>query len=124
MTDKAEPALRKEDADSLVTEALGDKTIYKYHIGRASPLKNAAQIYVELGLIELAQDTNFDVNIFSYSLGNMVSGHGYDKKWGRFGHMGQVQIKKATNYSFQIRAGSTTKWWLMLRSGHQKPTTH
>lgn len=84
MADKAEPIPVKEDADTLVLEALSDQKVHQYHVGRKDPLRKATEIYAGLELHDLARQTNFDVNIFSYALGNTLRSHGYDKKMEAF----------------------------------------
>lgn len=88
------------EANSLMARALNDTTELEYHVSRKELTQQARDIYHRFGEAQLAQEANFDSNIFGYSLTSPFRNETQNKKWGRFGPTGSGTDKDGKEHHF------------------------
>lgn len=88
------------EANSLMARAFNDTTELEYHISRKELTQQARDIYQRFGEAQLAQEANFDSNIFGYSLTSPFRNETQNKKWGRFAPTGSGTDKDGKEYHF------------------------
>ncbi|PJE62559.1 hypothetical protein COU88_04330 [Candidatus Roizmanbacteria bacterium CG10_big_fil_rev_8_21_14_0_10_39_6] len=88
------------EANSLMARAINDTTELEFHVSRKELTQQARDIYQRYGEAQLAQEANFDSNIFGYSLTSPFRNEVQNKKWGRFGPTGSGTDKNGKEYHF------------------------
>lgn len=88
------------EANSLMARGLNDTTELESHVSRKELFQQARDIYHRFGEARLAQEANFDSNIFGFSLTTPFRNEAQNKKWGRFGPMGSGVDKEGKEHHF------------------------